>query len=113
MHAAEAPWLPLVERANSMDPDPDLAHLSDADLERDVRDNAARIAALTCQWLSQVTEFVVRGLWADQGARTPGQWLSWAVAVMGLQHGLRRAPPAGAARPDWRFGARLGRTRWP
>jgi hypothetical protein len=81
MNAAEAPWLPLVERAHSLDPDPELAHLSDADLERDVRDNAARIAALTCQWLGQVTEFVVRGLWADQGARTPGQWLSWACSM--------------------------------
>jgi hypothetical protein len=81
MNAAEAPWLPLVERAHSLDPDPDLAHLSDADLERDVRDNAARIAALTCQWLAQVTEFVIRGLWADQGARTPGQWLSWACSM--------------------------------
>jgi hypothetical protein len=81
MNAAEAPWLPLVERAASLDPDPDLAHLSDADLERDLRDTAARIAALTCQWLTQVTEFVVRGLWADQGARTPGQWLSWACSM--------------------------------
>jgi len=81
MNAAEAPWLPLVERASSLDPDPALAHLTDADLERDLRDNAARIAALTCQWLTQVTEFVVRGLWADQGARTPGQWLSWACSM--------------------------------
>jgi hypothetical protein len=101
MNAAEAPWLPLVERANSLDPDPDLAHVSDADLERDLRDTAARIAALTCQWLTQVTEFVVRGLWADQGARTPGQWLSWACSM---------AP--GTAREHIRVGWPCGNCRW-
>jgi hypothetical protein len=79
MDRAEASWLGLLEHANELPPDPALGHLSDAQLEAEVRDGASRIAAQTCAWLLHVAELVVRGAWTDQGARTPGQWLSWAV----------------------------------
>ena len=80
-NAAEAVWLPLVEQARLLEPDPALAAVDDAALEGRVRDVAAQVAQLTCQWLELATEFVVRGVWADRGARTPGQWLSWACGV--------------------------------
>ena len=71
----------LIEYARRLGPDPSLAALDAAALERQVRDGAAAIAAATCQWLQYVAEFVVRGDWADQGARTPAAWLSWAVGM--------------------------------
>ena len=71
----------LVEYARRLGPDPLLADLDAATLERQVRDGAAAIAAATCQWLQYVAEFVVRGDWANQGARTPAAWLSWAVGM--------------------------------
>lgn len=78
MNAMEASWVGLVEFANELEPDPDLQELSDEQVEQQVRDGASRIAAMQCEWLAHVAELVVRGAWADQGARTPGQWLSWA-----------------------------------
>lgn len=81
MDATEASWLGLLEHARQMGPDPDLADLDDEKLEAQVRDGAARIAALTCRWLLHVAELVVRGVWADQHARTPGEWLSWACGT--------------------------------
>lgn len=56
--------------------DPAFAHLDDAGVERAVRVGAAELAAATCRWLEVVAELVVRGIWADQGARTPAEWLS-------------------------------------
>lgn len=81
MDATEASWVGLLERAREMGPDPDLTELSDAQVESEVREGASRIAALTCAWLLHVAELVIRGTWADDGARTPGQWLSWACGT--------------------------------
>ena len=79
----EASWVGLVEFASELDPDPEFEGLSDEDVEGLVRDGASRIAALQCEWLLHLAEFVVRGRWAEGGARTPGQWLSWACGVAG------------------------------
>jgi hypothetical protein len=74
-------WEELLEEARRIGRDPRLEHLSDTDLEAGVCDVGAQLAAMTCRWLSFVSEFVVRGIWADQGARTPAQWLSWKAGV--------------------------------
>lgn len=83
MNRGEASWLGLLEHARALEPDPDLQHLSDDDLQREVRDGASRIAALECDWLLKIGELVVRGVWADEGARTPGQWLSFTCGLDG------------------------------
>ena len=83
MNRGEASWLGLLEYARSLDPDPELQHLTDDDLQREVRDGASRLAALECEWLLLVGELVVRGVWADEGARTPGQWLSFTCSMDG------------------------------
>jgi len=71
----------LVEHARALGRDPRMVELDDAALESLVRDGAAEVAALTCRWLSHLAELVVRGVWAEQGARTPGAWLSWAIGM--------------------------------
>src|SRR5690606_1002945 len=38
---------------------------------------------LECEWLLLIGELVVRGVWADEGARTPGQWLSFTCSMDG------------------------------
>jgi hypothetical protein len=78
MDVAEASWCGLLEAAREIGPDPDLQELTDDEVEQRVRDGASRIAAQTCRWLLEVAELVVRGVWPDHGARTPGAWLSWA-----------------------------------
>jgi hypothetical protein len=74
-------WDGLVEEARRLGPDPDLADLLDDEVEAQVCGIAAEIAALTARWLDHLCELVVRGIWADQGARTPAQWLSWRVGL--------------------------------
>ncbi|MDZ7705096.1 MAG: DUF222 domain-containing protein [Trueperaceae bacterium] len=71
----------LVEYARALGPDPTMAGLDDDELEQAVRIGAAEIAAATCRWLQLLAELVVRGVWADHGARTPASWLSWALGV--------------------------------
>jgi hypothetical protein len=83
MRFGDAAWEELVEAAREVGADPELVDLTDADIEREVRDGASRIAAQTCRYLLHLAELVVRGVWADQGARTPGQWLSWACGESG------------------------------
>lgn len=63
MGVVEASWVGLVEFASGLDPDPQFAGLSDEQVERRVREGASRIAALQCEWLMCVAEFVVRGGW--------------------------------------------------
>ncbi len=41
--------------------------LCDAQVEAQVCGVAAEIAAMTARWLDLLCEFVVRGIWADQG----------------------------------------------
>src|SRR5947209_13683943 len=45
-------------------------------LEREICELAAHLAAATCRWLLLVAEFDERGGWADWGARSCAHWLS-------------------------------------
>jgi hypothetical protein len=74
-------WEELLEEARRLGPDPTLEQLTDEQVEAAVCDLGAQLAAMTCRWLGFVAELVVRGIWADQGARTPAQWLSWKAGV--------------------------------
>lgn len=74
-------WEELLALAERVGPSPELAHLDDAGLERQLRVAASRLAAETCRWLELLAELVIRGVWADQGARTPAVWLSWALGI--------------------------------
>ncbi len=101
----ELGWLDLVERARVFGPDPAFAALDDAALVTELGHRAAHIAASTCAYLELVAELAVRRVWADHGARTPGQWLSHqlglgnSTAADHLRVGLRlRELPAIRAR---------------
>lgn len=83
MDASEAAWAPILERGAAIGADPALAHVGDEEVARRVRDVAAQVAVLTCEWLGWVAELTIRGVWGQQGARTPAAWLSWACG-MGL-----------------------------
>jgi hypothetical protein len=41
----------------------------------------AELNAQTCRWLELLAELVIRGVWADQGARQPSSWLSWRLGI--------------------------------
>lgn len=71
----------LIEYARALGPDPEMAALADDELEQAVRIGAAEIAAATCRWLQLLAELVVRGVWAEAGAKTPASWLSWALGI--------------------------------
>lgn len=71
----------LIEYARALGPDPEMADLADDEIEQAVRIGAAEIAAATCRWLQLLAELVVRGVWADAGAKTPASWLSWALGI--------------------------------
>lgn len=71
----------LIEYARALGPDPAMASLDDDEVEQAVRIGAAEIAAATCRWLQLLAELVVRGVWADAGAKTPASWLSWALGI--------------------------------
>lgn len=71
----------MLRYAEELGPDPALADVSDAELDRRIGVGAAEIAAATCRWLEHVAEFVTRGLWVQQGAASPSQWLSWKCGV--------------------------------
>jgi Domain of unknown function (DUF222) len=67
-----------------------------AELEREICELAAHIAAATCRWLLLVGEFDDRRGWADWGAKSCAAWLS-----------LRCSIGAGAAREHIRVARRL------
>ncbi len=77
----EPSWSELVELSRQLGPDPAFAGICDAELERRMKVQAAQITALTCRWIQLLGELVVRGVWADQGARTPAHWLSYMVGL--------------------------------
>lgn len=81
--ARELGWEQLVEFARELGPDPALSDVSDEELDRRVRVQAAELAAATCRWLELLAELVVRGVWAVEGAKTPAQWLSWTIGMAG------------------------------
>lgn len=62
-------------------PDPSLAHLSDRDLEHELCTLAAHVAVAECQSVLLAAEVDRRRIWADQGAKTCAQWLSWRVGL--------------------------------
>jgi hypothetical protein len=51
------------------------------ELEREICKLAAHLAAGTCRWLLLVAEFDQRGGWADWGAKSCAQWLSWRCSI--------------------------------
>jgi hypothetical protein len=71
----------LVDHARALGPDPQLSGLEDDELERRFVSSTCALNAATAAWFVLLAEVVVRGLWADQGARTPAQWLSWRVGL--------------------------------
>lgn len=74
-------WEQLVEEARRLGRAPALQDLSDDELEEQVCGMAVQLAVLTAAWLELLCEFVIRGSWAEQGARTPAQWLSWRLGI--------------------------------
>lgn len=74
-------WEELVVEAQSRRSDARFASLSDDEVEDELSVGAAEIDAALCRWLELLAEFVVRGAWAEQGARTPGAWLSWKLGI--------------------------------
>ncbi len=74
-------WERLVEVAQEIGRDPTLAVLGDRELEAEVVGHAVRATAITARLVITIAELVVRGLWADQGAKTPGQWLAWRLGM--------------------------------
>jgi hypothetical protein len=51
------------------------------DLEREICELAAHLAAGTCRWLLLVAEFDERLGWAEWGVRSCAQWLSWRCSI--------------------------------
>lgn len=90
----ELTWLEQLERTQAHGPDPALANLDDGALVAELGAQASRVAAATCRYLQLVAELVVRGVWADQGARTPAQWLSFEAGV-GASTAAEHRPVAG------------------
>jgi hypothetical protein len=71
----------LVVHARALGPDPRLSGVPDDELERRFVSHTVALNAATARWFELLAEVVVRGLWADQGARTPAQWLSWRIGL--------------------------------
>jgi hypothetical protein len=76
-------WEQLVSEFSARGPDMRFADLDDEALEQKLCRDASAITAAMCRWLELLGEFVRRGVWADQGARTPGAWLSWRLGIEG------------------------------
>jgi hypothetical protein len=51
------------------------------DLEREICELAAHLAAATCRWLLLIAELYERGTWADWGIKTCAHWLSWRCGI--------------------------------
>jgi len=81
LSGAEPSWFELMERVRSSGPDPVFAALEDEELVMELGRRAAGIAASTCRYLELVAELAVRRIWADHGARTPAQWLSFQLGL--------------------------------
>jgi hypothetical protein len=79
----ELGWEQLVTEFARRPPDPRFADVDDARLEDRLVRDASSIAAAMCRWLELLGELVRRGVWVDQGARTPGVWLSWRLGIDG------------------------------
>jgi Domain of unknown function (DUF222)/HNH endonuclease len=51
------------------------------ELETQICELGAHLAAATCRWLLLIAEFDARRGWADWGARSCAQWLSWRCSI--------------------------------
>jgi transposase len=51
------------------------------DLERQICELAADLAAATCRWLDLVAEFDARGGWREWGVNSCAHWLSWRCGI--------------------------------
>ena len=76
--------LELAATAERIEPRPDSRPL--AEVERDICELAAHLAAATCRWLLLVAEFDERGGWQADGILSCAHWLSWRCSI-----GLRAA----------------------
>lgn len=76
-----ASWKRLIEVGAELGPDPELVEVSDEALTGLVRSQAAMVSRETARWIVLVSELVVRGVWAADGAKNPGQWLSLVVGM--------------------------------
>lgn len=74
-------WLRMLEDAKDLGPSPQFEGMDDTALEHEVRTQAVVLAAATCRWFEHLAEFVIRGLWAIEGVRTPADWLTWALGI--------------------------------
>ncbi|MFA9431449.1 DUF222 domain-containing protein [Egicoccus sp. AB-alg2] len=77
----ELGWEQLFAHARALGPDPRFADLSDDQLEVTLHTRAVEATIVLARLFDVLAEFVVRGIWADQGARTPGAWLSWKLGL--------------------------------
>jgi hypothetical protein len=50
-------------------------------LEREICELAAHLAAATCRWLLLIAEFDAREGWAEWGTRSCAHWLSWRCGI--------------------------------
>ena len=66
--------------------EPAVSATSLEDLEREICELAAHIAAAMCRWLELLAEFDDRRGWAEWGIRSCAHWLSWRCSL-----GLRAA----------------------
>ncbi|MBV8430423.1 MAG: DUF222 domain-containing protein [Solirubrobacterales bacterium] len=51
------------------------------ELESQICQLAAHLAAATCRWLLLIAEFDARGGWAEWGAKSCAQWLCWRCSI--------------------------------
>jgi hypothetical protein len=51
------------------------------EVEREICELAAHLAAATCRWLALVAEFDERGGWAEWGVKSCAHWLSWRCGI--------------------------------
>jgi len=77
----ELGWEQLIAHARELGPDPAFAGVDDRDLEVAVHARAVEASVALARLFEVLVEFVVRGIWAEQGCRTPGAWLSWKLGI--------------------------------
>ncbi|MEX2445923.1 MAG: hypothetical protein WD734_01180, partial [Dehalococcoidia bacterium] len=77
----ELGWEQLWEQARRLGPDPRFDGLSNDAVEVALHARAVETSVALARLFEVLAEFVVRGIWAEQGCRTPGAWLSWKLGI--------------------------------
>lgn len=77
----ELGWEQLWAHARELGRDPVFAGLDDREIEVALHTRAVEASAALARLFEVLAEFVVRGIWAEQGCRTPGAWLSWKLGI--------------------------------